>query len=102
MDHGEESFARVHEALFHAYFAESGNIGDPDVMRTIAVDCGLSGADVETARADPTYTERLRHNHEAAAQHPNQGTPTYVIAGHKNLVGVVETNALRQALRCAA
>ncbi len=101
-DHGAEAFAKVHEALFHAYFAESRNIGDPDVLRTIALACGLSEGDADTAWDDPAYTGRLRQNHEAAAQHQISGTPTVVIAERETLVGAVETDEIRQALRRAA
>jgi len=101
-DHDTDAFTRIHEALFHAYFAERRNIGDADVLRAIALDCGLSEADVEAAWHDPTYTERLRRNHEAAAHHQISGTPTFVIADGETLVGAVETDEIRQALRRAA
>jgi len=97
-DAGKPVFACVHERLFSAYFGERQNIGDPEVLRALARECGMSEEQVEAAWHDPEYAQRLRQYHEAAARVGVTGTPTYVINNERALVGAVETGDLREAL----
>lgn len=100
-DVGRVTFACIHEHLFRAYFGERRNIGDPEVLRAIAAECGMSEAWVEAAWTEPEYADRLRRYHEAAVQAGVTGTPTYII-DNRALVGAVATEDLRRALREAA
>ena len=95
---GATTFACIHERLFQAYFGERRNIGDPEVLTSIAGECGMSQALVERAWTEPEYSDRLRQYHEAAVRVGVTGTPTYVINNERALVGAVETEDLRQAL----
>ena len=99
---GADRFSCMHERLFRAYFAEGRNIGDPEVLRTLAAECALAEEDVQAAWSEPRYAERLRDHREAAARLGVRGTPTYVIANRYALAGAVETDELRQALAGAA
>jgi len=95
---GPDIFARVHQALFRAYFGERRNIGEPDVLTAIGAECGMDQDRVARAWSEPRFGERLRDYHAAAARLGVSGTPTYVIANRKALVGAVETAELRRAL----
>lgn len=97
-DAGRTTFACIHEGLFRAYFAERRNIGDPEVLRALASECGMDAGLVEAAWSEPEYADRLRQYHEAAARIGVSGTPTYVVNNEQALVGAVETDELRQAL----
>lgn len=94
-DHG--AFACVHEALFHGFFAERHNIGDREILRAIATDCGMTDEQIDDAWASKSYRDRLRQHHAAAAQAGVSGTPTFVI-GHRVLSGAVEADELRKAI----
>jgi len=97
-DAGRETFACIHERLFRSYFGERRNIGDPEVLRGIAAECGMDEARVEAAWTDPAYAARLRQYHEAATRVGVTGTPTYVIDNRRALVGAADTDDLRRAL----
>ena len=101
-DAGRDVFACIHERLFRGYFGERRNIGDPEVLMAIAEECGMDERAVERAWTDPGYAERLQQYHDAAARIGVNGTPTYVINNERALVGAVETDDLREALRQVA
>ena len=95
---GRETFACVHEHLFRAYFGERRNIGDPEVLTALAAECGMDADQVAKAWSEPRFAARLRDHQAAAARLGVSGTPTYVIANRRALVGAVETGELRHAL----
>ena len=97
-DAGRDVFACVHERLFRAYFGERRNIGDPEVLWSIATECGMDDRAVESAWLSQEVADRLRQYHEAAVRVGVSGTPTYVINNERALVGAVETDELRRAL----
>lgn len=97
-DAGTDIFACVHERLFRACFGEGRNIGDPEVLWTIATECGLDDRRVESAWLSQEIADRLHQYHDAAAQVGVSGTPTFVINNERALVGAVETDELRRAL----
>lgn len=93
---GRERFYAVHERLFSAYFSDGLNIGDADVLRELAAECGLESERVEAAWTDPRYGQRLDINLRHAVELEVRGTPTYVF-GTRLLVGAVPETELRQA-----
>ena len=99
---GRETFACLHRRLFEGYFGERRNIGDAEVLRELAAECGMDAAQVEAAWTEPRFAERLRDYHEAAARVGVTGTPTYIIDNERALVGAVETDDLRRALAMAS
>ena len=50
---------RVHDRLMDAYWAEARNIGDPDVLRELAVGAGLEAAEVDDVLAGDAYRDRV-------------------------------------------
>lgn len=99
-EEGQEIFYRLHNRLFEAYFGERQNIGDDDVLRTLARESGVSDDTVVRAWREECYEERLKTNLVAAAKLRVTGTPTYVI-GKRVLVGAVPTATLHDAARQA-
>jgi predicted DsbA family dithiol-disulfide isomerase len=51
--------AAVHDRLMDAYWAEAQNIGDPDVLRGLAVGAGLDAAEIDEVLADDRFRERV-------------------------------------------
>ncbi len=93
---GREVFYAVHQRLFEAYFADGINIGDADVLRQLAADCGVTEEAVERAWAEPQYRARLRHNLQAAQELGVTGIPTFFI-GTRKLTGALDAAELRRA-----
>ena len=99
-EEGQDIFYRLHNRLFEAYFGERQNIGDDDVLRTLARESGVSDDTVARAWREERYEQRLKTNLVAAAKLRVTGTPTYVI-GKRVLVGAVPTATLHDAARQA-
>jgi predicted DsbA family dithiol-disulfide isomerase len=93
---GRERFYALHERLFSAFFSDGLNIGDADVLRNLAQECGLERDLVESAWQDPRYGQRLDINLRHAVELGVTGTPSYVF-GTQVLVGAVAEAELRQA-----
>jgi predicted DsbA family dithiol-disulfide isomerase len=49
----------VHDRLMDAYWAEARDIGDPGVLRDLAVEVGLDVAEVDEVLADDAYRDRV-------------------------------------------
>jgi predicted DsbA family dithiol-disulfide isomerase len=98
---GREVFYGLHERLFDAFFREGRNIGDPQVLRTLAGECLVPEPLIEAAWNRPRYEQRLALNLRHAAEIGVRGTPTYVF-GTRILVGAVAGDELRRAAHAAA
>jgi len=82
---GEESFERVHEALLHAYFAESRDITDPATLCALWQEAGLSPE--QFARVDdPEILRDVLSQHDEAIELGVTGVPTVVLEGNGALV----------------
>ena len=91
-----EAFERLHKRLFEAYFAERRNIGDRDVLRAIADECGIAAQVVDQAWSDPVYEKRLRDQFWRAAQIGVQGVPAFLF-GRYIVSGAVPAETLYRA-----
>ena len=91
-----EAFERLHKRLFEAYFAETRNIGDRDVLREIAQECGIATEVVDQAWSDPVYEQRLRDQFWRAAQIGVQGVPAFLF-GRYIVSGAVPAETLFRA-----
>ncbi len=95
-EQGRGVFYALHNRLFTAYFGDGLNIGDPDVLRQLAADSGVTSETVERAWTDPQYPTRLHHNLKAAQELEVTGTPTFFI-GTRKLTGALSVETLRHA-----
>ena len=95
---GREKFYALHEKLFAAFFVDSRNIGDKDVLRAIAAESGIDSAVVESAWQDSQYEQRIVSNYHTARQHDIQAVPSFIF-GERKLTGVVTEEAMRSAAR---
>ena len=95
-EQGSEVFYELNERLYSAYFGEGQNIGDAEVLRKLAEECGISAETVEQAWTDPKYENTLTDNLRAAVVNQVSGTPTFLF-GKKRISGAVSVEVLRQA-----
>jgi predicted DsbA family dithiol-disulfide isomerase len=89
------------EALFHAYFADGVDIGDPERLALLARRVGLDGraafAFLRTAEeAEAVHTENLRAHRLGI-----NGVPCFIIAGQQAIAGAQEPEVLERLLDVA-
>ena len=89
-------FYRLHARLFEAFFSEGRNIGDRDCLRGLALDAGMTEAQIGSAWQDEAISKRLQHYLKAAQELRVQATPTFFI-GERRLDGAVPVDQLFQA-----
>lgn len=89
-------FYHLHDRLFEAYLGEGQNIGDENVLRTLAQETGVPNDTVARAWKEQRYEERLQSNLAIAGQAGITGTPAFVF-GNRALMGAVPTTVLRDA-----
>ncbi len=97
---GAEIFYRLHRRLFESFLLEGHNIGDADILRGLAAECGVPEQTVAQAWEDPLYAQRLQQNLAAAVKTGATGTPTFFI-GEQRLTGAVPVESLLAAARGA-
>ena len=97
-EEGRDRFYALHENLFAAFFVDSRNIGDRDVLREIAAECGIDSAVVESAWQDSQYQQRILSNYHQARHHEIQAVPSFIF-GERKLTGVVTEDVMRSAAK---
>ena len=97
-EQGREKFYDLHEKLFAAFFVDSRNIGDRNILRELAADCGIDNEAVESAWQDEKYQQRIQSSYHVARQHEIQAVPTFIF-GERKLTGVVTEDLMRSAAR---
>ena len=93
---GREKFYDLHEKLFNAFFVDGRNIGDRDILRDLAHDCGIEGNIIESAWTEKKYQQRILTNYHEARRHEIQAVPTFIF-GQRKLTGVVTEDVMRSA-----
>lgn len=92
-----EAFLPLHRALFHSYFVEQRNIGDPEILQALARAHDVDDL-VETAWEAPQVVKALLKHVEAAQAAQLSGVPTLVVSG-RAFAGAVSVETLEEALR---
>ena len=94
---GPELFYRVHNRLFDAFFVDGLNIGDEDILRTIAADCAIPDDVINPVfHQQEELEQHLKLYLQFASQAGIRGVPT-VLIGEQSFSGVVGLDTLRQA-----
>ena len=92
-----ELFEALNKELYEAYFLRRVNIGDPETLRQLAKDIGVSESLIDRAWTDPAYEQVLMDNLHSAGMKNIHGTPTYVF-GSDIYSGAIPVSTLRQAV----
>ncbi len=93
---GRDTFYKLHEKLFSAYFVDGKNIGDKKVLINIAESCEIDKKTIDSAWTDEKYRQRLLENFNSARKHNIQSVPSFVF-GDRVLTGVVAEATFRNA-----
>ncbi len=88
---------RLHEALYRAYFVESKNIGDMDVLLDAVKSVGLDADAARQALEDRTFKEAVDEDWAKSQQYGVTGVPTYVAVGY-GVVGAQPYEVLEQLM----
>jgi len=91
---------KLHDALYRAYFVDSRNIGDPDVLLDVVASVGL---DVEAAReviSSRRFKDAVDADWAKSAQYGVTGVPTFV-AGRRGVVGAQPYETLERLVTTA-
>lgn len=70
---------RVHDRLMDAYWAEGQNIGDRGVLRALAGEAGLSGAEVDEVLDGDAYLDRVAASTAQATSVGATGVPAWIL-----------------------
>jgi predicted DsbA family dithiol-disulfide isomerase len=71
--------AAVHDRLMDAYWAEAQNIGDPEVLRALAVAAGLDGTEVDEVLVGNAYRDRVHGLTAQAVSIGITGVPGFLL-----------------------
>jgi predicted DsbA family dithiol-disulfide isomerase len=85
------------ELVYRAYFYDGANIGDIEVLKSLASELGLDATQVAATIASPQMQLKLKNNALVAHQHGVSGVPTFFI-GNYPLVGAQSADTMRKIL----
>ncbi|MGZ4814079.1 MAG: DsbA family oxidoreductase [Terriglobales bacterium] len=95
-DHGKAD--EYNDAVFRAFFQQSRDIGNMEVLSDIAREAGLDPADFRKTLEQGTYSERVAEMLRVANRHVGiQAVPT-IIVGHRRLNGLYPAEVLREVI----
>ncbi len=92
----------VMQGLFMAYWHYGQDVGDIEVLKTIAVINGLDGDDVVALLKGDTDVENVRAEAAQSQAAGITGVPTFVLANRYGLAGAQPTATLANAIRKVA
>lgn len=90
----------IHDKLYRAYFVDSRNIGDPDILVEIAESVGLDGAEARKVIEDRRFRDEVDADWRKSAAYGVTGVPTFVAARY-GVVGAQPYEALVQLVERA-
>jgi predicted DsbA family dithiol-disulfide isomerase len=91
----------IHDAMFRAYFVDTRNIGDEDVLVQIAEGVGLSGEQAREALRTRSFKEAIDADWSRSSQYGITGVPTFVAGGY-GVVGAQPYEMLERLVQEAA
>ena len=89
---------KMDDALYKAYFVNSNNIGDVDVLLEIAGAAGLSVDEAKSVVENRTFEEAVDADWDKSRQYGVTGVPTYVAGGY-GVVGAQPYEVLEKLMQ---
>jgi predicted DsbA family dithiol-disulfide isomerase len=96
----QSGFEAVHNALYQAYFADSKNIGEVDVLVDIAQSAGLPADAAREVLTERTFKEAIDADWEHSRRLGITGVPSFV-AGKYKVVGAQPYDVLAELVRAS-
>jgi predicted DsbA family dithiol-disulfide isomerase len=90
----------VHDALYKAYFVETRNIGDPEILVEIAGSVGLSPDEARAVLTERRFKDAVDADWAKSHRYGVTGVPTFV-ADRYGVVGAQPYEALEQLVEKA-
>lgn len=87
------------ELFYKAYFTECQNLGNNDVLFAIAVEAGMSPADVKAVLESDLYSDEVRAEESLAAQYGIQAVPFFVVNDQVALPGALPVDEFAKVLQ---
>jgi predicted DsbA family dithiol-disulfide isomerase len=87
----------VHDRLMDAYWSESRNIGDAEVLRQLAAEVGLPEVEVEEVLAGDRYRDRVRESTRQAVSFGANAVPAFVLDRRLLVLGAQPEDVFEQA-----
>lgn len=92
----------VVDALFQAYFADGRDVGDVEVLLSIASDAGLDAGTVRDALDDGPALARIEREERSARAMGIDGVPAFLFNGRLLFTGAQSPETIARALERAA
>ena len=93
----QEGGEALHDALYRAYFVETRNIGEPEILLEIVGSVGLSVDDARKVIETRSFKDEVDADWEKSRRYGVTGVPTFVAGGY-GVVGAQPYEALEQLL----
>ncbi len=87
----------IHDALYKAYFVDSGNLADVDLLVEVAQSVGLSADGAREVLTSRSFKEAVDADWEKSRHYGVTGVPTFV-AGEAGVFGAQPYDVLEQLL----
>lgn len=91
-------FHEFHNRLFYVYFNEGKNIGDVELLKSIAEDIGLDKEEMIKRIEDDLYENKLAQARNIALQYEVNSTPTFIINDKYAIVGAQSIESFKKIL----
>ena len=100
-EHGPRAQGTLKEALLAAYFTRVEDVADPEVLRDVAVGCGLDPARVDQVLTGDEYADAVREDVAQARALGATGVPFFVVDRRYGVAGAQPVEVLGEVLRRA-
>jgi len=91
-------FHEFHEEAFNAYFTQGKDIGDIEVISSIAEKAGLDSKDLLKNVHEGKYDNILEETQQIAQENAINSTPTFIIDNKYAVVGAQAIESFREAI----
>ena len=89
-------FESFHETIFRVYFTEASDIGNIDVIKSVAIEIGLNTDEVMKAISEKRYRSVLDEARKEGEKINLTGVPTFIINGKYKIVGAQPVEVFKE------